>query len=79
MVGWEEITFLVSRLLHREWPSLLPINEIILTHSFNIYSDFAYITVLYMQFTIIGSPLINFCIIDFFPIPYTRDVVSHHM
>ena len=42
-------------------------------------SDFSYRTVLYVQFTRIGSPLINFWIISFFPIPYTRDVASHHI
>ena len=52
--------FLVSRLLHRQNDHpCSPLTNVFLTHSFNIYSDFAYITVLFVQFTRIGSPMIN--------------------
>ena len=81
----EEITYLVSRLLHREFPSLFPINATMASwstpsiFSISIVTDFAYRTVLYVQFTRIRFPLINLWIIAFFPITIRGETWYHTM
>ena len=58
------------------WP-----NTSFLTHSFNFLYTPILLTVLYCTRSLqkSGLPWSTLCIIAFFPIPYTRYVVSHHV